>query len=65
MSRQYVHLSIETDTATQVASRRSENIVVLEIEAMRAHGDGIAFYIGNEQVWLADSVPVKYIREQS
>jgi len=61
MSRQYVHLSSDTETASQVGRRKGKKLVVLVIEAGRAHRDGIAFYLGNESVWLADSVPAEYI----
>ena len=61
MSRQFVHMSLDRETAVKVAKRRSESIVVLEIAARRAYDDGVIFYHGNEQVWLADAVPAAYI----
>lgn len=62
MSRQFVHMSLDHETAVKVAKRRSEAIIVLEIQAKRAHDDGIVFYQGNEHVWLADAVPARYIK---
>ena len=62
MSRQYVHLSADIDTATKVGLRRDDSPCILEIDAKRAYDDGVAFYHGNEKVWLADSIPACYIR---
>jgi putative RNA 2'-phosphotransferase len=59
--RQYVHLSADTKTAVQVGKRRDDEPVILEIQALDAWNDGILFYHANENVWLADSVPNKYI----
>jgi putative RNA 2'-phosphotransferase len=61
MSRQYVHLSAEIETAQDVGARKGEEVVVLVIRAREAHADGVAFYHGNEMVWLADEVPAAYI----
>ena len=62
MSRQLVHLSEEVETAIAVGKRRDENPVLLEIDAIAAHADGIAFYRGNDAVWLCDSLPARYIK---
>lgn len=57
MSRHYVHLSIERAMALEVGQRKSKLPVLIEIDARRAHEAGVAFYEGNEKVWLADVVP--------
>ncbi len=62
MSRQYVHLSVDTEMAKQVGLRKSKNPVILAIEAKKAYQNGDKFYIGNEHVWLADSVKAEYIK---
>lgn len=62
MSRQYVHLSVDKDTALEVGRRKDNAPTLLEIEATRAHGDGVLFYEGNEYVWLADFISPDYIR---
>lgn len=62
MSRQYVHLSIDAATAVEVGRRKSRTPVLLNIDARSAHDSGVAFYIGNERVWLADRVPPRFIR---
>ncbi|WP_339273903.1 RNA 2'-phosphotransferase [Paenibacillus sp. FSL W8-0426] len=59
--RQYVHLSADVETASLVGSRRDPKPVILRIDAQAAAADGLSFYHGNENIWLADHVPVKYI----
>lgn len=62
MGRQYVHLSVDTDTAVQVGKRRDNDPVILKVDAARAYKDGTAFYKGNDKVVLADYVPGDYIQ---
>lgn len=59
--RQYVHLSQDHQTAIDVGKRRDAHPVILRIDAAAAWKDGIKFYHGNEMVWLADSIPAKYL----
>lgn len=61
MSRQYVHLSRDVETAIQVGKRHDDKPIILKIHALLAWNKGIAFYHGNEKVWLADSIPFEYI----
>lgn len=63
--RQYVHLSMDIETAYQVGLRHDKRPVVLQIDALQAWRDGILFYCGNDTVWLADAIPHKYIKELS
>jgi len=60
-NRQYVHLSVDIETALQVGKRRDDEPALLRINALKAWTEGIKFYIGNEKVWLADNIPSKYI----
>jgi len=60
--RQYVHLSQDQETAITVGKRRDSDPVILRVDAAAAWNDGVRFYHGNETIWLADSVPPKYIR---
>lgn len=62
MTRQYVHLSDDEATARQVALRRTRTPVILEISALQAYQHGIKFYLGNDMVWLADSIPPEFIQ---
>lgn len=61
MSRQYVHLSVDVETAVEVGKRRDPRPVVLAVDAASASRDGINFYIGNEKVWLSDPIPARYL----
>ena len=63
MSRQYVHLSPTLQVAREVGSRRDRTPALLQVDAARAHADGIAFYAGNDVVWLADAVPARYLSQ--
>jgi putative RNA 2'-phosphotransferase len=61
MGRQYVHLSVDVDTANEVGRRKAPNPVLLVVNAASAHEAGVAFYRGNDHVWLADTIPAKFI----
>jgi putative RNA 2'-phosphotransferase len=61
MGRQYVHLSVDAATATEVGRRKSPQPVILRILAAEARASGVLFYEGNEKVWLADRVPAEFI----
>ena len=61
MSRQYVHLSTDEETAQLVGARKSRDVVILRVNARDAAAHGVIFYEGNSQVWLADEVPARWI----
>jgi putative RNA 2'-phosphotransferase len=61
MGRQYVHLSIDIATAEHVGRRKSKAPVILRIRAQLAHTAGVAFYRGNDLVWLANVVAPDFI----
>jgi putative RNA 2'-phosphotransferase len=56
MRRQYVHLSVDRETALAVGRRKSATPVILRIDAHAASRAGVAFYAGNDKVWLAGGV---------
>ena len=60
MTRQYVHLSSNLETAIKVALRRKE-IVIYKIYSHKMAIDGYEFFISENGVWLTKSVPVKYL----
>lgn len=60
MSRQYVHLSINEETAISVGKRHGEP-VVLTVKSKLFHQSGGKFYLSENKVWLIDSVPPNYI----
>ncbi len=60
MSRTHVHMSKDRDTAIKVGSRRGKPLILV-IRAAEMHRDGYKFYLSENEVWLTDQVPVKYI----
>ena len=61
MSRQYVHLSADEETALQVGGRRRGKVVILKVMAQTMREDGYSFWLSRNNVWLTKSVPPKYI----
>ena len=61
MRRQYVHLSADEETAREVGLRRGSEPVILVVRAGEAHAAGVAFYRGNDLIWLADPIPPSFI----
>lgn len=59
MSRQYVHLSGEFDTALAVGKRHGSPIVIT-VDAAAMVRDGVTFYRSENGVWLCEQVPVQY-----
>lgn len=60
MSRNYVQLSENIDTAMEVG-RRHGKPVVLGVDTKTMREDGIKFYLSNNNVWLTEFVDIKYI----
>jgi putative RNA 2'-phosphotransferase len=60
MSRQYVHLSEDYETALEVGQRHGK-AVVLEIYAGAMHKAGIKFYQAENGVWLTEKVGLDHI----
>lgn len=60
MSRNYVQLSTDIDTATTVGSRHGTPII-LKVDSRKMSDDGIKFYLSNNNVWLTEYVDTKYI----
>jgi putative RNA 2'-phosphotransferase len=61
MGRQFVHLSVDMETAEMVGRRKSASPLLLVIDAAAAASRGVPFYQGNEAVWLADRVPAEFV----
>ena len=57
MSRQYVHLSEDSDVAVDVGRRHGGKLIVLKIDSERMYNSGIKFYQSENGVWLVDFVP--------
>jgi len=64
MSRLYVHLSGDADTALDVGARHGKP-VVLAVDARRMAEDGCLFYISANGVWLTKTVPPAYLRTEA
>lgn len=58
--RQYVHLSTNKNTASEVGKRYGKP-VVLEVNCSQMNTDGYAFYLSENKVWLTNFVPAKYL----
>ena len=58
--RQYVHLSIDIDTAKAVGKRYGKP-AILQIDALTMYQQGYNFYCSENQVWLVDKVPPLFI----
>ena len=61
MSRLYVHLSENKNTAIKVGSRHGNDIAIFVIDTAKMIEDEFIFYISENGVWLTEEVPSKYI----
>ena len=64
MSRHHVHLSPDAETARRVGARRKGETVILEVDAQAMIADGYTFLVSDNGVWLADAVPLSYLRSR-
>jgi putative RNA 2'-phosphotransferase len=62
MGRQYVHLSIDLQTAIEVGLRKDTSPLVLKVDSAAARSAGVMFFEGNEKVVLAEFVRADFIR---
>lgn len=60
VSRHYVHLSADEETAVKVGARHGKP-VVLRIDTAAMTAAGHKFYLADNGVWLTESVPPQYI----
>lgn len=61
MSRLYVHLSKDAETAANVGSRHGKP-VVYEVLAGEMHRRGVIFFLSANGVWLTKEVPEEFLR---
>lgn len=61
MGRTHVHLSVDLDTARNVAIRRKGPHVLLKIDAGAMQAKGFSFFAADNGVWLAHKVPPDYL----
>lgn len=64
MSRLYIHLSKDIETAKKVGKRHG-NPVVFKVHSGQMEHDGIKFYLSENGVWLTKKVDVKYLEKMS
>jgi len=62
MSRLYVHLSSDVETAEKVGRRHGKPKIFL-VESQKMFRDGYKFYRSVNGVWLTEHVPAKYLKE--
>ncbi len=62
ISRLYVHLSGDEETARKVGARHGKP-VLYRIRSGQMHQDGYTFYRSVNGVWLTKEVPVKYMEK--
>lgn len=60
-SRKHVHMSKDIETALQVGSRKSKDVIILKIHSAKMRSEGVKIYISNNNVYLTDYVDPKYI----
>lgn len=60
-TRHHVHLTDDYETAINVGARRKGTTIVCVIDSDKMKQDGCNFYLSDNNVWLCDYVPNKYI----
>jgi putative RNA 2'-phosphotransferase len=58
--RQYVHLSLDVDTALSIGQRYGKP-VVLKVKSGKMYLDGYKFYFSKSGIWLTECVPFEYL----
>ncbi len=61
-SRQHVHLSSDIETAIKVGQRHGKPYV-FKVLAEQMYKDNFEFFISENDVWLTDYVPIKYLKQ--
>lgn len=59
--RHHVHLSLDIQTAISVGKRHGKP-KVLSVAARQMQRDGYKFYLSENNVWLAEFVPIQYLK---
>jgi putative RNA 2'-phosphotransferase len=60
MGRTHVHLSSSTTAAIEVGARRGKPVLI-QVNSLKAHMEGIKFYLADNGVWLSDDIPPEYL----
>jgi putative RNA 2'-phosphotransferase len=64
MGRHHVHLSRHVDTARRVGARHGRP-AVFAVDAAAMEKEGFHFYVSDNDVWLVDAVPPRFLRRVS
>ncbi|MCU4490976.1 RNA 2'-phosphotransferase [Acinetobacter guillouiae] len=59
--RHHVHLSADLVTAQKVGQRHGK-VIIFILDTKQMHQDGFQFYCAENGVWLAEQVPIKYLK---
>jgi putative RNA 2'-phosphotransferase len=62
MKRQYVHLSIDLDTAIETGKRKDRNPAIIKVDSKIAYDEGILFYKGSDKVWLSENLLPRFLK---
>ncbi|MGO9534554.1 MAG: hypothetical protein ACLP3B_25715 [Syntrophobacteraceae bacterium] len=60
-SRRFIALCADRELALRIAKRREQSPILIEILAREASGSGLPFLVAGPQLYLVESVPVKFI----
>lgn len=60
MKRHHVHMHADPNLANEVGNRRGKS-VLLKVRALEMHEQGFEFFVTENNVWLTDHVPAKFI----
>ena len=58
--RQFVHLSIDSETAKKVGSRRGKPIILM-VNSRMMNEQGYKFFVSENNVWLTEKVPLVFL----
>lgn len=59
--RHHVHLSADLVTAQKVGQRHGK-VIIFILDTKQMHQDGFQFYCAENEVWLTEQVPIKYLK---
>jgi putative RNA 2'-phosphotransferase len=57
----YIHLSTSYEKAKEVALIHTENPLIIQIDALKAHEDGISLKRATDYIALAEKIPPEYL----
>jgi len=63
MDRQYVHMSVDLETAQKVGKRHSRKVAVFTIDSEKAWETGQEFYKSDDGTWLTEEVSSEFLGE--